>query len=423
MEGSSRRRARLVEGAKLLSLLVVFYAIHVELVGLRQDLRCGGSGVARAETRQKTDLGAARVELEAARREMQDVRSDMEGTRQRLEECAGDLWRNRSELEESLEQLTTEREELRDLLLARTLELEGSVLGRLDAERTELSETRSSLRTQQTRLEKLSNLLERDSKLMKKKMILPTTQLRGNGTVGSGVIVYSEPQPDVDGTEGSPVTTFILTAHHVVREVLGDDIDVSAVIHRVHVLLDREPDTTQRFSAKVVLFDREKDVALLRLNSTRKFRNVADLMPSSEFREIDIFARAYAVGCPLGNRPLPTLGEISTKSKVVGRQRFWMLSAPTFFGNSGGGIYLAENCKLIGISSMIYTYGKANPTVVPHMGLFVPMDVIYRWLDTEGFRFIIQRKPIPTEMLWKLVYLDRSASIPRAVSGTSSGNP
>ena len=198
--------------------------------------------------------------------------------------------------------------------------------------------------------------------------------------------------------------------------MLGGDLGKTSVIPHVHVLLEDQPDTTQRYSAKVVLFDERRDIALLRLNSAKKFRSVVDLMPTSEFRKIDVFARAYAVGCPLGNRPLPTLGEISTKSKLVGGQNFWMLSAPTFFGNSGGGIYLAENCQLIGISSMIYTYGKANPTVVPHMGLFVPLDVIYRWLETEGFAFVFERKAIPREMLWRLVYLDRKAPVPRAAA-------
>jgi hypothetical protein len=87
------------------------------------------------------------------------------------------------------------------------------------------------------------------------------------------------------------------------------------------------------------------------------------------------------------------VGEVSTKSKVVGDQVFWMLNAPTFFGNSGGGIYLGSTCQLIGISSMIYTYGKASPAVVPHMGLFVPLETLYDWLDTKGYSFIWRREP------------------------------
>ena len=65
---------------------------------------------------------------------------------------------------------------------------------------------------------------------------------------------------------------------------------------------------------------------------------------------------------------------------------------------------------------MIYTYGKTNPAVVPHMGLFVPLDTVYRWLYSEGYSFVFERSAIPREMAWKLVYLDKSTAVPRTAS-------
>jgi S1-C subfamily serine protease len=252
---------------------------------------------------------------------------------------------------------------------------------------------------------------------MKRRMIYPTVQLKGNGTVGSGILVYSEPQHGIGEEGGSTVhTTLVLTAYHVVLEVMGERAE-RGMVDEVHVVKDADTSATEVFGAKLVLFDRARDVALLRLNSERRFEKVVDFLPPAELTSVDIFSKAYAVGCPLGNRPLPTLGEVSSKSKIVSDQVFWMLSAPTFFGNSGGGVYLAENCRLIGVSSMIYTYGKTNPTVVPHMGLFVPLETVYRWLDAEGYAFVHQRTPIPQEMLWKLAYVEKSAPVPRAASG------
>jgi hypothetical protein len=32
------------------------------------------------------------------------------------------------------------------------------------------------------------------------------------------------------------------------------------------------------------------------------------------------------------------------------------------------------------VFSKIYTHGKGQPVVVPHMGLCTPMDLIYEWL-------------------------------------------
>ena len=61
-----------------------------------------------------------------------------------------------------------------------------------------------------------------------------------------------------------------------------------------------------------------------------------------------------------------------------------MISAPTYIGNSGGGIYDAETHELLGIFSKIYTHGSLRPTVVPHMGLVTSLKTIYDWLDSVG---------------------------------------
>ena len=396
-----RRRTRLLlEGLKLLLLVAVFSAILDQVSEMREDLYGRGTGVALAQARYRTELDRKQEEIETA-----------------LRDCAEEISRTKAELSESLAHFDGEREDLGRFLDLRTREMEGSILSRLETERGQLAEARALVENQQAGIQKLSALLTKDPESMKRKMVFPTVQLRGNGTVGSGVIVYSEVQPDVLGAAEPPAATLVLTAYHVVVEVTGDRLE-RGTVDEVHVLLEDDMDTTQAFSAKLVLFDRPRDIAVLRLNSTRKFRYVAEFTPLEAFKDIDIFARAYAVGCPLGNRPLPTLGEISSKSKVVGDQTFWMLSAPTFFGNSGGGVYLAENCRLIGISSMIYTYGKSHPAVVPHMGLFVPLDTVCRWLDSEGYSFAYERRPIPREMLWKLVYLPQNALVPRAAAGS-----
>ena len=62
-----------------------------------------------------------------------------------------------------------------------------------------------------------------------------------------------------------------------------------------------------------------------------------------------------------------------------------MISAPTYIGNSGGGIFDAQTHELLGIFSKIYTHGSIRPTVVPHMGLATSMLVVYDWLDKVGF--------------------------------------
>ena len=380
---------------KVLVLLAAFHLFELTTFGLREELYGTRHGQAEAASRSPAIEATSRWERVLA------------------EEASG-LASARKEYASIVERLRADRDAVKDLLDQRATELEGSLLGRLEEERMQLQSASFALERDASRLEKLTASLRRDPDRMKRLMVRPTVQLKGNGTVGSGVLIYSEEQsPHGDGGE-KVHTTLVLTAYHVVLEVMGDKAD-RGIVEEVHLLED-DSGAMEVIPAKLVLFDRAKDIALLRLNSTRKFENVVDLTPSSELENVDVFSRAYAVGCPLGNRPLPTLGEISSKNKVVGDQVFWMLSAPTFFGNSGGGVYLADTYRLVGISSMIYTYGKMNPTVVPHMGLFVPLETIYRWLDGEGYSFVHERKPVPRVMLWKLVHSEKASPSPRTAS-------
>jgi len=136
--------------------------------------------------------------------------------------------------------------------------------------------------------------------------------------------------------------------------------------------------------AKVIAEQSDHDLALLLVYLDEPWPYVAQLANRTEVENLEIFEPVYAVGCPLGNKPLPSVGEISSQEKRVSGSTFWMVNAPTFFGNSGGGIFHHSSGRLVGISSMIYTYGKRQPMVVPHMGLFVPLETVRSWLEGEG---------------------------------------
>lgn len=400
--GSQRVKRAGIEVLKVLLLAAVFYGLQA----------WGGA---------PWDRGGRTASAEARAAAARDAERKQERL---IEECTAELSRARVEIAAFRDRTEADQASLKKLLDARTVELEGSLLRRLAEEQKVIEERTSVIEKEVSQVERLSAAFHQDPEMMKRRMILPTVQLKGNGTVGSGILVYSQPQPELAepvGGEGSPAdihTTLILTAYHVVLEVMGDRAE-RGLVDEVHVVKDADSGSTEVFSAKLVLFDRARDISLLRLNATAKFEQVVEFLPAKDLKAVDIFTRAYAVGCPLGNRPLPTLGEISSKSKLVADQVFWMLSAPTFFGNSGGGVYLADSCRLIGVSSMIYTYGKANPTVVPHMGLFVPIETIYRWLDGEGYSFIHERKQIPREILWKIAYVEKNTLFPRPAAGPS----
>jgi hypothetical protein len=101
-----------------------------------------------------------------------------------------------------------------------------------------------------------------------------------------------------------------------------------------------------------------------------------------------------AVGCPLGNDPVPTHGEVSSLANELNGANYWMINAPTYFGNSGGGVYRADTRQLIGVFSKIYTHGKGNPVVIPHMGLCTPISAVYEWLAAEQLAHLLQSRPV-----------------------------
>jgi S1-C subfamily serine protease len=369
-------RTIFLDALKIAIFITVFSLVQSEIIEIRQDLHGNANGIAEAQSRTNRELNETR----------QVLRNAVESTNVQFSQA-------RKVFEESTEMLQGERRELTRLIDDRTGAIESTLRDRMVRER-EQEAARIASEGKNGKAGKLEARSEQDLASMKRQMVYPTVQLRGDGTVGSGVLIYSQPQ----GDESSSSATFVLTAHHVVLEVMGGKAS-RKLVEEIRVLDGSDAFDPEVLSGEVVLTDRDHDLALLRLRTGRRFPYVIEFAPREEARKIDVFTPAYAVGCPLGNRPLPTAGEISSKSKVVGDQVFWMLNAPTFFGNSGGGIYLGSTCQLIGISSMIYTYGKTAPTVVPHMGLFVPLDALYDWLDAEGHSFLYRKEPVPSNLL------------------------
>lgn len=226
-------------------------------------------------------------------------------------------------------------------------------------------------------VEELSRNVHRDPQGMWHDLLGPTVQLMGEETVGTGVLLASEP---VAGTE--EFVTYVLTAWHVIRDIQSTPQSTSTP---VPVTIYSSDGSLRSETAQLIRYDATLDVALLKLNSTRAVESGAKLAPREHLGDVRIFERIYAVGCPLGNDPIPTFGEIADTHHQVDGQHYWMISAPTYIGNSGGGIFDADTHELLGIFTKIYTHGTLRPTVVPHMGLATPLPAIYDWLEDVGY--------------------------------------
>ncbi|MBK9387243.1 MAG: trypsin-like peptidase domain-containing protein [Planctomycetes bacterium] len=290
----------------------------------------------------------------------------------------------RSELRRAQEEISSlrasaSRDELHllDERVARALgETQASVEERFARIDGSLVEGRMRAEEASARFARFETLLQRDRDAMERTMMRPIVRLSGSNTVGSGIVIAVRRSSEKDRWNN-----FVLTSYHVVRDILLD----ARGDRRAEIKLGfYGTEGPQEATGDLLAYEETLDLALLVVSREEPWPHVATFASAEEERVTDRFTSVYAVGCPLGNDPIPTHGEILSRDHRLEGQSFWMISAPSYFGNSGGGVFAAESRNLIGIFSKIYTHGRSFPTVVPHMGLLTPASVVREWMKSAG---------------------------------------
>jgi S1-C subfamily serine protease len=209
-------------------------------------------------------------------------------------------------------------------------------------------------------------------------VLAPSVQVNGPGGVGGGTILYT-----------AKAGTYVVTAYHVVHKSSeAEDLPLPPPAPIEVRLYGPEGEVEECCEGQLAASDERKDLALLRIQTEHVTPTAARLANRETLRSIHVFTPIYAMGCPLGHDPLPTLGEVATLHKEVGGEKFWMMNAPTIFGNSGGGIFHRETRELVGVSVMICTYDGVVSTPVPHLGILVSLESVYDWLDSLHYQFV-----------------------------------
>lgn len=285
--------------------------------------------------------------------------------------AATELARTRADAAAIRSELATDFERTRELVDGYVAELRAK--GQDAALR--LTETQASLRRLEARLQP-------DAGELTQRMLLPTVQLNGDDTVGSGTLVFSGPNPRKD----DKVESYVLTSFHVVRNILADTPRAPTDGFDVTVYLPGEKLVVK---GRMVAHQQKIDAALVQLATERTLPFVAAVLPVAQAGQVKVWEQVCAVGCPLGNDPVPSHGEVSSLQNDLNGANYWMINAPAYFGNSGGGVYRAETRELIGVFSKIYTHGRNAPVVVPHMGLCTPIAAVYEWLTAERHEHLL----------------------------------
>ena len=144
------------------------------------------------------------------------------------------------------------------------------------------------------------------------------------------------------------------------------------------------------YRSEIMCYDKDMDIGLLRLQTSKKFDNVATMFPRGEHKKrLRLFQPVYAIGCGLGHPPLQTRGQLAGFTDVIDNYPYWLSTAPTIFGNSGGSVYRGDTFEFIGIPSRIAVMATGfSADAITHMSYFIPMPSIYNFLEDQLFNFI-----------------------------------
>jgi S1-C subfamily serine protease len=383
--GMKRTLLEVFCGLMALVLMVSFHQQVARLEAQQQDVSALERKVDRAVEAaavvdRMRDLDALRgvvAKTEERMRDLEDQLRTASAGSDQANEIAHELERAKLDVTTFRNQLSTGFERTKQLIDAYMSEV-----------RAKEEDAALRLSQAQQRIATLAGQIYRDPNEMTRTMLLPTVQLNGDDTVGSGTIVFSGENP----RNGGAIETYALTSYHVVRNILADTPKAHQDGFDVTIYLPGEKLTVK---GKMVASQPKIDAALVRVLTDKKVPHVANVLPREETSAVKVWDPVCAVGCPLGNDPVPSHGEVSSLKNELNGANYWMVNAPTYFGNSGGGIYRADTRQLIGVFSKIYTHGKGTPVVVPHMGLCTPIEAVYEWLDAEKLVHLLQSSAVP----------------------------
>jgi S1-C subfamily serine protease len=181
-------------------------------------------------------------------------------------------------------------------------------------------------------------------------MFYPTVRVRTGKAGGSGTVVYSK-------KHNGEAHTYVLTNHHVIADnilvekkwdpVLKKKVDTE-ILDTVQVEYFRYNNYSHcigsfAIEADIIAYSEYEggqDFALLRIRDKENTADwVAKTFPLTDIDSIHIFDKVFAVGASLGHPPIATEGHVSYMDDEIDHYNYWMSTAQTIFGNSGGAIY------------------------------------------------------------------------------------
>ena len=241
-----------------------------------------------------------------------------------------------------------------------------------------------------------------DIDALHEQVLFSQVRVKTSSAGGSGTIIYSQ----ASAVGLVTFNTYAITCHHVIEDAITVKDEWDPKVGRQRKREVRQLVTVEFFDwsnvahgnrplnysadAEIMAYDKDHDMAILRLRTIKKAPYVAMLMQDGEQRALRIGSRVVAVGSALLHDPVLTEGIITHFGDEIDGKLYWMSNAQIIFGNSGGAVFHAvtpHNYAFIGIPSRVAITGWGQ-TPITHLGYFSPISRIHEFFREQTFQFL-----------------------------------
>ena len=233
-----------------------------------------------------------------------------------------------------------------------------------------------------------------DLNKLHKEVLYSQVRVKTSKAGGSGTIIRSQEK-----------STYVLTCHHVVDDALSVKKDWDSRLGKERKREFRQLVKVEFFDwenvphgnrplnysadAEIVAYDKDHDMALLKLRTLKPVAYVATVMAEGSFNELQIGFPVVACGAALLHDPVLTTGILTHMGDEIDYKDYYMSNAQIIFGNSGGAMFAdtTRGYEFIGVPSRIDIAGWGSP--VTHLGYFSPITRVYEFIKEQVFGFLL----------------------------------
>jgi len=194
----------------------------------------------------------------------------------------------------------------------------------------------------------------------------------------------------------------VVTNAHVVTDDNNNPIrNITVYLKPDRITGDLQSDLTRRYSAKILAYNRDIDIALLQVMD---LPSVDTALRFADSREVEIGQKVVAIGHPeQGGLWTLTSGTVSTRIRDIGRvkgKHVFQTDASINHGNSGGPL-LNDDANVVGMNTSAARLSRDGRTAIVGVNFALQSEVILKWLEDNGYRFSPAKAPAPVAKVAK----------------------